>query len=356
MQHIKTTCQREIAVSAPKKQPRRAPAAASKTMEDIARLAQVSKPTVSRALQDSPLVNAETKRRVVAIARKYGYSVNRNAQKLRGKRTNTIAVVLDFPSHPGKRVSDPFIFELLADVAKALAIRHQDLLLCSPDVDEAHAYQAMLASKGADGIIFLGQGGRDPWLKDLARTNAPFVVWGAVDDDRAYCAVGSDNRRGGVLAGQRFAQLKRKRVVFLGSRAHRELEQRREGLAEGLGPGATIVDLEVPDFSYESSYAAFKEMLARGARKPDAVFAASDTAAMAVIAALRDHGLGVPDDVSVIGYNDIPYAAHFSPGLTTIRQDTNQAGSLLVEKLFQLLDGARPTSVKLPTDLVLRAT
>lgn len=331
-------------------------AVAAKTMEDIALLANVSKPTVSRALQDSPLVNAETKSRIVAIARRYGYSVNRNAQKLRGKRTNTIAVVLDFPSYPGKRVSDPFIFELLADVAKALAIRHQDLLLCSPDVDEAHAYQAMLASKGADGIIFLGQGARDRWLRELGRTNAPFVVWGAVDDDRAYCAVGSDNRRGGVLAGKRFAQLKRKRVLFLGNLSHRELAQRREGLEEGLGPDATITDLEISDFSYEASYAACKEMLSASSLRPDAVFAASDTVAMAVVVALRESGLRVPEDVSVIGYNDIPYAEHFAPPLTTIRQDTNQAGSLLVEKLFQMLDGGRPASIRLPTELVLRGT
>ncbi|MDH5216011.1 MAG: LacI family transcriptional regulator, partial [Gammaproteobacteria bacterium] len=84
------------------------------TMDDIARLAKVSKPTVSRALSNSPLVKDATREHVLEIARKHGYAVNRNAQKLRHKRTNTIAVSLDFRSHKQNHISDPFIFELLA--------------------------------------------------------------------------------------------------------------------------------------------------------------------------------------------------------------------------------------------------
>jgi DNA-binding LacI/PurR family transcriptional regulator len=331
----------------------------SKTMDDIAQLANVSKPTVSRALQDSPLVNPTTKARILSIARKHGYSVNRNAQKLRTKRTNTIAVVLHLPPQQGRSISAPFIFQLLADVLRGLSIRKQDLLLCSPEGDAAHAYQAMLASKGADGFIFLGQGVGDAWLRDLAHTDAPFVVWGAVDDRAPYCTVGSDNVRGGMLAGQRFAQLNRKRVLFIGNRTHAEMEQRRQGLESGLGTGKAkpeLFDVEIPDFPYDTSYAAMKANLANGGVPPDAIFAASDTIAMAAITALREANLRVPDDISVIGYNDIPSAAHFFPPLTTIRQDTHQAGSLLVEKLFQILDGAKPPSATLPTELIVRQT
>ena len=335
----------------------RSAASGSVTMDDIARAANVSKATVSRALEGSPLVKPATMERIVAVARKHGYTVNRNAQKLWRKRTNTIAVVLNISPGSGKSISAAFLFQLLADVAQFLGHLNQDVLLSLPNVEDVATYQSMLASKRADGIIFLGQGPGGGWLADLARTQAPFVVWGSPADPPSYCTVGSDNRRGGYLVGQRFAEMGRRRILFVGNRKHLELEQRRLGLEEALkakGERRAIIDLDVPDFSYETSYKESKAWLAAQSAMPDAVFAISDLVAIGVMAALRDAKLRIPEDVSVIGYNDTPYAAHLSPSLTTVRQDTQQAGSLLVGKLFQILDGGKPASVLLPTELIVR--
>lgn len=329
------------------------------TMDEIARLAQVSKPTVSRALQDSPLVNPETKERIAAIAAKHGYMVNRHARRLWGKRANTIAVILQLPPSGGRAVSAPFIFQLLADTARALANRHQDVLLRSAESRDIQVYQRMIAAKAADGLIFLGQGAHSQWLDQLGRTATPFVVWGAVDDTNGYCSIGSDNFKGGLLAGQRFAGLGHRRALFVGNRAHAEMELRRKGLEAGLRgerARASVFDLHIADFAFDTAHAAMRELLSRKATVVDAIFAASDTVAMAVIVALREAQLRVPEDVSVIGYNDIPFAAHFTPPLSTVRQDTQQAGALLVEKLFQIIEGDEPTSVKLPTELVIRQT
>jgi DNA-binding LacI/PurR family transcriptional regulator len=329
------------------------------TMDGIARLAKVSKPTVSRAFKDSPLVKSATKDRILVIARRHGYSVNWNAQRLRTNRTHTIAVVMHMPPQTGEHASAPFFFQLLNDVARGLWVRRHDLLLCSPDADDAYSYEVMISSKRADGIIFLGQGPGDKWLKDLSRTRVPFVVWGAVDERSSYCTVGSDNRKGGMLAGQRFLELDRDRIVFVGNRSHPEMEQRRQGLEGALrlaGNRAEIVDLEIPDFTFETGYSAIREFLARPGSTLDAVFAGSDTVAMGVVVALREASLRVPDDVSVIGFNDLPMAQYFQIPLTTIRQDTYQAGSLLVEKLFQLFDGGKPSSTRVPTELVIRQT
>jgi DNA-binding LacI/PurR family transcriptional regulator len=329
------------------------------SMDAIARLAKVSKPTVSRALKGSPLVKSSTKDRILAIARRHGYSVNSNAQKLRTNRTNTIAVVMHLPPQTNESASAPFFFQLLNDVARGLWVRRHDLLLCSPEADDAYSYEVMISSKRADGIIFLGQGPGDKWLKDLARTRVPFVVWGAVDEHSTYCTVGSDNKKGGMLAGQRFAELGRDRVVFVGNRSHPEMEQRRQGLAAGLaaaGNAAQVIDLEIPDFTFETGYSAVNAFLARPGSHLNAAFAASDTVAMGVVVALREADLRVPNDVSVIGYNDLPIARYFQLPLTTIRQDTHQAGSFLVEKLFQIFDGGRPSSTKVPTELVIRET
>ena len=107
----------------------------ARTMADIARLAKVSTPTVSRALSNSPLVNEATRNHILSVANEHGYTVNRNAQKLRHKRTNTIAVSLDFHSHRQNHISDPFMFDLLAGVSEALGDRNQDLLLCAHTPD-----------------------------------------------------------------------------------------------------------------------------------------------------------------------------------------------------------------------------
>jgi DNA-binding LacI/PurR family transcriptional regulator len=154
-----------------------------KRMDDIARLAGVSKPTVSRALQDSPLVSDETKQRIVDIARRNGYVVNRSAQNLRRRRTDTIAVVIDFPHLPEHRLSDPFHFEMLGNIANALSVRRQDILLCSEQSAHQGGFEHMRANKGVDGIVFIGQSGRHEEFRTLAKAGVPVVVWGAHRSD-----------------------------------------------------------------------------------------------------------------------------------------------------------------------------
>src|SRR5262249_20636954 len=157
-------------------------------------------------------------------------------------------------------------------------VRHYDLLLSPPDPGDTHRYETMITSKRADGIIFLGQGPGDQWLKKLARTRVPFVVWGAGDERATYCTVGSDNRRGGLLAGERFRELGRRRILFVGNRSHPEMEQRRQGLQAAMdsaGYSVEIEDLEIPDFTFETGYAAVSAHLERDAFEPDAIFAGS---------------------------------------------------------------------------------
>lgn len=332
--------------------------AMSVNMDDIARLAQVSKPTVSRVLNGSSLVAAETRDRVLAVARSHGYVVNRNAQKLRQLRTDTIAVMLDFQSHRAGRIADPFVFELLAGISEALSVRNQDLLLSPPGLGDWQSHADLVSARTADGFIFLGQGDREPLLSDLARTATPFVVWGAVDPAQAYCAVGSDNRLGGLLAGRRFLERGARTWLFVGNTDHAEIRLRFEGLCDAAreAGGAVAIDrLSVEHMAHASAHAMATAYLA-GHPPPDAVFAFSDTAAMAVISAFRDAGLMAPRNYALVGYNNIPLAAHFTPAITTVEQETHVAGAILVEKLMQQIDGARARSTLLPTRLIVRET
>lgn len=329
------------------------------TMDHIARLAKVSKATVSRSLRDSPLVNRETKKLVLEAARASGYAVNKNAQKLRDKRTNTVAIALDFPSYPGQRISDPFIFELLSDIVIALSIRDQEVLLCSPRDRDALSLQNILAAKSADGIIFIGQGDKEHLLEDLAKARAPLVVWGAAHDHQAYCTVGSDNSYGGYLAGKRFNDLGFSKVLFVGNTQHLEFRLRKSGLESALREGGgdgTVAELTINELTYEGSYRAAQQFLKNSKNSVEAVFAVSDIMAIAFAVALKEAGMSPGKDVAIIGYNDIPVASYFSPAITTVRQDTQQAGGLLVEKLMQILEGIKPKSVTLPTNLIIRET
>ena len=329
------------------------------TMDDIARLANVSKPTVSRALNNSPLVKEDTRNRVLSVAHEHGYAVNRNAQKLRRKRTNTIAVSLDFFSHQQGHISDPFMFDLLAGVSEALGDRDQDLLLCAPNHNDADAFQKILWSRGADGFIILGQGHREEMLNEFAATGAPLVVWGAKADSAPYCVVGSDTHLGGRLAGEYLLDKGRRHIVFVGDTSFREIGLRLSGLrsAADSRPYDVRTDcIELHSFSYEAAFDAANRYLDVTEDRPDGIFAFSDTAAMAFISSFRDAGIDVPRDVSVVGYNDIQTAAYFTPRLTTIRQDIHQAGRVLVAKLMRILDGESPASAAIKTELIARET
>lgn len=326
-------------------------------MHDIARLANVSTPTVSRVLNGSPLVTEETRERVLEVARAHGYAVNRNAQKLRHARTNTVAVMLDFGSHRHGAIGDPFIFELLAGVSEALSIRNQDLLLSPPGLDTARAFRDFYHARGADGFIVLGQGTRDAMLRALARENVPLVVWGAVAADAGYCAVGSDNLEGGRLAGTHFLAHDRKRWLYVGDVRHEEMRLRYEGLklAAAGRDDVTIDLLSIESMAFHATAQAVTAHLDK-APHPDAVFAFSDTAAMATIGSFRERALVSPRDYSLVGYNNIPPAGQFNPAITTIDQKTDVAGALLVEKLMQQIDGGHARSVVLPTRMVVRET
>ncbi len=327
------------------------------TMDDIARIAQVSKPTVSRALSGSPLVTQEKRDLILQVARDQGYAVNRNAQKLRQTRTNTVAVMLDFGSHRHGAIGDPFIYELLAGISEALSVRDVDLLLSPPGLDTTADYVDFYRSRGTDGFIVLGQGMREPMLRDVARKSIPMVVWGAVMPESGYCAVGSDNVSGGRLAGERFAARGCKNWLFVGNIDHDEIRQRHDGLVEVANrtDGVGVELLHIDAMAFADTHQRALDYL-RSGKRPDAVFAFSDTAAMAVISAFREEGLVAPRDYALMGYNNIPPTAHFSPAISTIEQDTSVAGNLLVEKLMQLIDGGKAKSTILPTRLIARET
>lgn len=324
-------------------------------LEDLAEKAGVSISTVSRALNDSPAVNRKTKQDIWKLARELDYPFRRYMPTGPIGAEATIAIVVPTPQARDAHIYDPFFFELLAGIGDAARERGCDVLIShtAPSSYDDLAY-AMSTSR-ANGVIFIGQSSLHSEFNRLSDTEGRFVVWGAELPEQSYCSIGSDNVGGGRRAAAHLARLGRKRIVFLGDTEAPEALQRYRGYCEALDAQglARDPDLFLPaHFEIESAQSAVDSLLDRGAAF-DGIVAASDLIAMGAIRALQKAGRSVPGDVSVVGYDNVPFSRFSTPALTTISQDTQKAGRILVSKLLDSR-GSASRSERTATDLIVR--
>jgi DNA-binding LacI/PurR family transcriptional regulator len=324
------------------------------TIADIARLAGVSKSTVSRALNDSPLIAAETKERIRAIARQHRFQLNVPARSLSTKRSHAIAfVTYSYKKHSS--VPDAFMLELQSGVSSALHALGYDLLVVHVDERDTEWAAHYLESGRADGFILLTATCTQHHLDTLVELRAPFILWGAPPGS-GYCSVIGDNVTGGRLAAEHLLQQGKSRIAFLGGYENHEVDSRRRGYQAALRAAGIEPDPALAvntHWTEETGRAAMEELLARDPEL-DGVFACSDVLAIAAIDVLRERRVGVPEDVGVVGYDDIAVARFCNPPLTTIRQNGPLAGRLLAEHLVQHLHTGLVTNVSIPAELVVR--
>jgi DNA-binding LacI/PurR family transcriptional regulator len=330
------------------------------TSLDIAHMAGVSQPTVSRALRDSPLVNAETRQRIKAIAAQLNYKVDKNASNLRTQHAGTLALLLFEDADCDESQINPFFHAMLASITRACGARGFDLLVSFQQMSrDWHAeYED---SKKADGLILLGYGDYETYrqkLDQLVAQGTHFVRWGAVQAGQPGVSIGSDNASGGEAATRHLLAQRRTRIAFLGdaSSHYPEFEARYKGYARALRSAGVSVSkrLRVDALSSEVDGIAAAQVLLKRGETFDAIFAASDLIALGAIQALSERGIRVPEDVAVAGFDDIPMARLAQPTLTTVAQDTRGAGEVLVSTLIDQIEGRPAASRALPTRLVVR--
>lgn len=336
----------------------RAKARRATTLADIAKLAGVSITTASRALNDSPAVNEQTKRHIWTLARERDYPFRRHMPAGPTAAAATIAIVIPPPQARDTRLFDPFVLELVAGVGEAARARGCDFLVSHVAPSGYSDLAALMATNRIAGAIFLGQSSLHPAFNRLAEQETRFAVWGAQLQGQHYCSVGSDNVVGGRRATRHLARLGRRRIAFLGDTEAPEALQRYQGYVEALAESGLPVDRDLvvaAQFELEAAEACVDSLLGRRIAF-DAIVAASDVIALGAMRSLARAGLRVPDDVGIVGYDDIQYARLARPELTTIRQDTRLAGRILVAKL---LDSARDgvlRSERIPTELIVRGS
>jgi DNA-binding LacI/PurR family transcriptional regulator len=318
------------------------------TMADLAKLAGVSKITVSRALAGSPAVRPELRRRIEELAAEHGYRINSSAQNLRRRRTESIAAVIEMDPSTERPMFEPLVLMMVGAMLQEATLAGYRLVLTIRSQVERHP------ALDVDGIVLLGQGAHDASTQNLRKLGIPMVVWGApepgLDDDVAF--LGSDNRAGGAAIASHLAGIGRSRVLFVGDTAHPEVRKRMEGLEAGLKESGARVMRVPSEFNRGAARAAMLRALEFGVSF-DAVVAASDEMALGVIGALRDRGLRVPEDVCVVGFDDTLAAAD----LTTVRQDFARAGREAVQILLKLIAAEPvPAVTLLPIELVIRGS
>ena len=329
------------------------------TSFDIAHMAGVSQSTVSRALSDSPLVNKETRDRIKQIAADLNYKVDKNASNLRKQQSKTLALLLFEDPTNDDSLINPFFISMLASITKATAEAGYDLLFSFQNLnDDWHAVYE--DSNKADGMILLGYGSYTEYehkLSQLEEQGTRFIRWGAPDENHPGVTIGSDNYQGGFLVGQHLLSLGRSEFAFVGQAdvSAPELMARFEGCCAALkdaGVDTSKVDQEDAISTELSGFEATQKLLKRYI--PNAIFCATDLIAMGAIRAAREHGLKVPEDISVIGYDNIQISEFASPPLTTVHQNTLLAGELLVHNLLKMINSQPVEDMLMHPELVLR--
>jgi LacI family transcriptional regulator len=324
------------------------------TIREVAKHANVSVATVSHVINGTRYVEAETKERVRDAIKSLGYRPNLLARSLRRRETHTIGLIV--PDN-----ANPFFADFARVVEDAGFAEGYSVILCNSDRSETkeETYIDVLLSKRVDGLIFISSTDRLDLLQHVRDVGVPLVVVDRDPGDLSVSQVLVSNEQGGYLAGQYLAGLGHRRIGCIGgSSRHNPSWGRVTGFERALREAG----VELPphaivqgDFRFASGEAAMAELLERDLGLT-AVFATNDLMAIGAMITLRRAGLRVPDDISLIGFDNILQAAAMIPALTTIEQPINELGKATVRLLLdQILKRAdEPGVAWIPTRLIER--
>lgn len=354
------------------------------TIQDIARLAGVSRSTVSRVLNKKPDVDAATRERVLHIIEEYGFVPDQAATRLAGGRSKIIGVIapsVSWPLIPAiiqgvvvPIVHWPTIPEIMRGITDTLGKTPYELLLYSIDHQRDHReiIQRILATQLLSGLIVVLPGQAASYFLALHEHGLPVVM---IDDQESPSAipwVGTDNRQGAYHAVRHLIGLGHRRIAHIRG-LYACSEERYQGYCDALREAGIPLDpslVEQGDFDVEGGKSCALRLLSL-AERPDAIFAGNDQMAIGVLAAAETHGLQVPDDLAVMGFDDIPFSSHLRPALTTVRQPLFEMGQQAVELLLSLIEpsasfsphaipapGQDPELIRiyLKTNLIIRAS
>jgi LacI family transcriptional regulator len=329
------------------------------TLEAIAKLAGVSRSTVSRVVNDHPNVRDQVRERVWEVIRETGYQPHAAARSLVTRRTRIVGIVI--PAAVTTLFTDPFFSHLLCGITRTCNSERYHLMLSlfnDPAGPEA-MYRRVIRSGHLDGVIVASTHMDDPIFPRLLQDGVPFVMAGRHPDERVNY-VDVDNTGGARMAVEHLIRLGHTRIATItGPLRMAPGRDRLAGYRQALEAHQLAVDQHLiveGDYTEASGSIGAQRLLSAS---PTAIFVASDVMAIGALKALREAGVRVPEDIALVGFDDVPIAAAVEPALTTVHQPIERMGSMAVDLLLKLLDHppdaqAPANRIVLPTKLVVR--
>lgn len=330
------------------------------TSQDVADLASVSRTTVSLVLNEVEGINIspETRQKVREAAEELGYIPNATAQALATRRARAIGLVMTRSPH--HIASDTFLPQILGGLLEVVKQNKLHLLIESVEAEhQDRVYLELAQAKHIDGMILLTPRIDDTAIKKLEEVDTPSVLMGKLSNSHLY-SVDVDNYRAARQATQYLLDLGHRQIACISNARpsysaapDRVLGYKQALIAAGITPDDDLI--QYADFDPQSGFNCMQSLLASG-KEFTAVFVASDNVAMGSKAALRGAGLRIPDDISIIGFDDIPWAQYSDPPLTTIRLPAQDLASEACLMLLDLMQGMEPEvrHLILDTKLIVR--
>lgn len=326
------------------------------TIHEVAAAAGISYGTVSRVINNAPYVKPETRQRVREAMERLGYTVDRRARSLAGGRSHVLAVLVP-------DLGTGYIGEIIRGIDAEVELAQYDLMLYTTHRQAAKegSYAASIARGLADGLLLVLPSDLEGMVSRLRQIEFPFVLVDYQGVEEKVPAVGATNWQGAYNATEYLIGLGHRRIGFItGSMEMVAARQRLEGYQAALRTHhlpANPALVQNGEFHIPEAYAAALSLLALP-DPPTAIFASNDHMALAAIEALRENGLRVPEDMSVVGFDGIPQAAQVHPPLTTVSQPLAVMGRVATQMLLdQLSDPGKPARrIELPTELIIRGS
>ncbi|MEM6283360.1 MAG: LacI family DNA-binding transcriptional regulator [Chloroflexota bacterium] len=326
------------------------------TIKDIAKLAGVSKASVSRVLNGYQHVRPELRARVQKVIDETGYERNTVARLLATDRSNVIGLLI--PSGATAIFSDPYFARLIEGISRAANQYHLTLALFIfySQEEGIESLQNIISDGFLDGLILSSDYKDDALFNRLADSQMRFVMIGRPPNNEHISFSDVDNFNGGKIAAEHLIQQGYQRIGIITANHNLAAEDRYWGYRRALDSHSIPFDENLcaaGDFSQQSGAIAMAQLLPY---RPDAVFVTSDMMASGALQTLKQHDVRVPDDVALMGFDDLPPALQTDPLLTTIHQPIDESGSRAVKALKQLIDNPQqePIQTILPTRLIVR--
>jgi LacI family transcriptional regulator len=324
------------------------------TIGEIAKLAGVSKTTVSRVLNNKPDVKPETRTKIMELIEQNNFHPNAFAKAISSQKSNSLGLIIPYEAE--YIFSNPFYVEVLRGVSTQANIMGYFLNVCYPHDQN---YVDIYKQKRVDGFVLISPGSKHLSIIDsLKQEGAPFVATARIPSEKDLTYVDVDNFAGGIMATEHLISLGHKRIGFIGKPTMTSSTDRFDGYKEALKKHRIAYDDDLVRVSETSSieggYLSVLELLAIQ-HKPTAIFLTNDLLALGALKALDEKGLNVPGDISIVGFDDIPMADYVSPPLTTVRQPAYEKGVEACKILVNYLKNNKPLKSKmLDLELVVR--